>query len=118
MNKILELLKKIKITTSQEEGQAKCHISDLLGDHHQYDIQWDTLSLKIEKKILHRDDILLDYHINWSLDPSSNKIKILDKKGFSDDLKTTLDILKFIRKELENGYIEIHNISLNKLKIK
>lgn len=77
MNKIKELLKKIRVVANQEEGQAHWESADLLGDRHCAIISWSKNFLKVEKSVEVNGSFESSFVAHWEI---SEKGRLLLKE--------------------------------------
>lgn len=102
MNKIQDKVEKFRIPNPDIKGVARWESKDLLGDSHKALITWDEKNLRIEKFVSYNDCDHLNFSVSWKLSESGRLI-LKEKFGFAEEFASTLDIIKFIRRELEGG---------------
>lgn len=101
MSRINELLKKIRIVSSEPSGVAHWESLDLLGDRHLASISWSENSLRIEKGVEINGSIEPSFAAYWEVSPKG-RLLLKESTGLPDQLGSS-DALQYIRQNLETG---------------
>ena len=101
MNKIKELLKKIRVVANQDDGQAHWEAQDLLGDRHCAVISWSENFLKVEKSVEVNGFLESLFVTHWEI---SEKGRLLLKEcsGLPPQLGSS-EAFEHVRQSLESG---------------
>lgn len=101
MNKIKELLKKIRIFASQDDGQAHWEAPDLLGDRHCAVISWSEKFLKVEKSVEVNGSFEPSFMAYWEVS-KKGRLLLKDCSGLPTELGSS-DAFEHVRQNLESG---------------
>lgn len=101
MNRISDLLKKIRISTNELEGSAHWETEDLLGDRHVAVISWSENNLKIEKSVDMNNTLEPSFCVQWEVSPKG-RLLLKDFSGLPSQ-STSNEAFQYVRQSLETG---------------
>lgn len=101
MSRINELLKKIRIVSSESSGDAHWESHDLLGDRHLASISWSESFLKIEKGVEIKGNIEPSFTAHWEVS-AKGRLLLKESTGMPDQLGSS-EAFEYVRQNLESG---------------
>lgn len=101
MNRISDLLKKMRIASTALEGEAHWEAQDLLGDRHSAVISWSENSLKVQKGVDLKGVFESSFCVQWEVSPKG-RLLLKDFSGLPPQ-STSSEAFHYVRQNLENG---------------
>ncbi len=101
MNKIKELLKKMRVFANQDDGQAHWESQDLLGDRHYAVISWSEKILKVEKSVEVNGSFEPSFVAQWEVS-EKGRLLLKDCSGIPNQLGSG-EAFEHVRQNLESG---------------
>jgi len=102
MKRITDLLKKLRIATSSDEGEAIWNSQDLLGDQHRAHIAWSPTTLTVTKTVEMNGDFHNNFCASWAVS-EKGRLLLKDHQGFPSYVSSSAEVFEFIRQQLESG---------------
>ena len=109
MNRISDLLKKIRISDATLEGEAHWESQDLLGDRHSAVISWSEKSLKVQKGVDLNGTFEPSLCVQWEVSPKG-RLLLKDFSGLPPQ-STSSEAFHYVRQSLENGQAPVVIVS-------
>ncbi len=97
MRKIEQVLNKFKIKHPNERGCAVSSSTDLFGDNHNININWDDDILTVSKTLKTGNEEIQSWSATLDF---SGRLKLISSSNIPKDLSGALGAIKYITKEI------------------